>query len=305
MAAPDSVLTLHDLDRWSFDGTALAVLGQPIKHSVSPAMHNAALAELARQDRRFASWRYFRFEVVPDDLGQALAQLHAQRFAGVNLTVPHKVLAVPLVQAIDPAARPIGAVNTLIRHADGWHGSNTDGYGLAMGLKEALGLELPGAAVILLGAGGAARGAAVECLQQGCASLTIANRTPARLCALLDQLAPLAQGTRLRGFAPDSPPPDLPANAIVINATTLGLKDPDPAPIDLASLPRPAGVYDMIYNPVRTPLLRRAEQLGLRQANGLSMLVHQGAQALRLWTGTEVPVATMHAAALAAMQPSR
>lgn len=280
-----SVLTLRDLDVWARPGVSLAVLGHPIRHSLSPTMHNAALAELARSDRTFADWEYFRFEVPPDDLPQALARLHARKFRGLNLTVPHKVLAVPLVAAIDESARPIGAVNTLLWSERGWLGHNTDGYGLAAALRETLGCELAGAHVILLGAGGAARGAGVECLQRGCASLSIANRTRQNLDALLSSLAPLARRIPCRGFAPDALPADLPAGAIVINATSAGLRAEDPMPIDLARLPRPAAVYDMIYNPPQTALLAAAAKLGLPHANGRSMLVHQGAKALEIWSG--------------------
>lgn len=248
-------------------------------------MHNAALASLALTDPRFADWRYFRFEVHPDDLPRALGLFRAKNFHGLNLTVPHKVLAFDHVAAIDPAARPIGAVNTLLRTPAGWRGHNTDGYGLAAAIHETLGLELTGAHVILLGAGGAARGAAVECLQRRCASLWIANRTEANLAALLADLAPIAPGIPLRGFSPTTPPPDLPPGALVINATSAGLRPTDDLPFDLAAIPRPAAVFDMIYNPAQTALLARAAFLGLPHANGLAMLVHQGAKALEIWIG--------------------
>lgn len=300
-SAPLPSLTLSDLDTWSYSGTALAVLGHPIKHSISPAMHNAALAAMAGTDARFGSWQYFRFDVPPADLPRALTLLHAKKFRGLNLTVPHKILAVDLVAAVDPSAKPIGAVNTLRWSEDGWHGFNTDGYGLASALRADLGRELAGAHIILLGAGGAARGAAVECLQRRCASLLIANRTPENLAALLADLAPLAQGIPLRGFAPSAPPADLPAGALMINATSAGLRSDDPAPIDLAALPRPAAVFDMIYNPPQTPLLRQATSLGLPTANGLGMLVHQGAKSLEIWSGAKVPVPAMQSAASAAM----
>ena len=285
-----SVLTLAELDAWSFPGTALAVLGHPIKHSISPAMHNAALASLAVHDARFADWRYFRFEVHPDDLPRALELFRAKNFHGLNLTVPHKVLAFDRVAAIDPAARPIGAVNTLLRTPAGWRGHNTDGYGLAAAIHETLGLELTGAHVILLGAGGAARGAAVECLQRRCASLWIANRTEANLTTMLAELAPLAADIPLRGFTPAAPPADLPSGTLLINATSAGLRPTDDLPVDLTSLPNVGAVLDMIYNPAQTALLARAAFLGLPHANGLAMLVHQGAKALEIWTGA--PAAT-------------
>jgi shikimate dehydrogenase len=280
----------------------LAVLGHPIRHSVSPAMHNAALAEMAREDARFADWRYDRFEVAPEDLSQALALLQAKKFRGVNLTVPHKILAVSQVAAVDPAAQPVGAVNTLRWREDGWEGFNTDGYGLVGGLREDLGVELAGADVILLGAGGAARGAAVECLQRGCASLWIANRTRANLDELLALLAPLAGAVALRGFDPAAAgAAGLPPGAVIVNATSAGLKATDPLPIDLGAIPSPRAVYDMIYNPAETPLLADARARGLPAANGLSMLVHQGAKSLEIWTGRPVPVAAMAAAARGAM----
>ncbi len=295
--------SLADLETWSRPGVSLAVLGHPIKHSISPAMHNAALAELARADARFADWRYFRFEVPPEELPRALELLHAKRFLGVNLTVPHKILAFtsPRVAAIDPAAQPVGAINTLRWSAAGWEGFNTDGHGLATGLHEDLGRALAGAHVILLGAGGAARGAAIECLQQGVASLWIANRTRENLDGLLTQLAPFAGEIPVHGFDPRTPPPALPRGALVINATSAGLKPDDPLPVDLAALPAPAAVYDMIYNPPETRLLAAARALGLPRANGLSMLVHQGARSLEIWTGGPVPVEAMARAARAEM----
>ena len=296
LMAADPVLTLRDLEAWSRPGTSLAVLGHPIKHSISPAMHNAALAELARTDSRYAAWRYFRFEIHPDDLPHALTLLHAKRFHGVNLTVPHKIIAFDRVAEVDSAARPVGAVNTLLWTERGWRGHNTDGYGLAAAVRETLGRELAGAHIILLGAGGAARGAAVECLQRGCTSLAIANRTRENLDTLVATLAPLAGKIPVRGFAPAAVPADLAAHALVINATSAGLKPTDPLPLDLAALPRPDAIFDMIYNPPQTPLLRAAAALGLPHANGLAMLVHQGAKALEIWSG--VP-ATQTAPAMA------
>lgn len=281
----DPIHTLADLAAWSRPGTSLAVLGHPIGHSISPAMHNAALDDLATREARFADWRYFRFDIPPDDLPRALALLHAKGFRGVNLTVPHKVIAFDHVAAVDAAARPVGAVNTLLRGETGWQGYNTDGYGLASAVRETLGRTLAGSAVILLGAGGAARGAAVECLQRGCASLAIGNRTPEKRAALVAAVAALAPGIPVRGFTPSAPPADLPAEALVINATSAGLRETDPPPIDLRALPRPAAVFDMIYNPPRTPLLHAAAELGVRSANGLAMLVHQGARALEIWSG--------------------
>ena len=303
----DAVLTLADLAAWSRPDTSLAVLGHPIKHSVSPPMHNAALAELARADARFADWKYFRFEIHPDDLPRALELLHAKKFRGVNLTVPHKIIAFDRVAEVDAAARPLGAVNTLLWTPRGWHGFNTDGYGLATAAFEEFQMSLKDSHILLLGAGGAARGAAVECLQRGCASLSISNRTVSAITDL-EELAkailPVSRRIPVQGFALAEPPKNLPSGLFVINATSVGLRADDPAPFDLYALRhKPAAVFDMIYNPPQTALLHAAAILGVPHANGLAMLVHQGAKSLEIWSG--VPAAktapTMGVAARAAL----
>jgi shikimate dehydrogenase len=293
--ATEPVFTLEDLRAAKFARVPLAVVGHPVAHSLSPRMHNAAFGAL----HHFADWHYEKFDVLPEALPAALAAFAERGFLGINLTVPHKVLAVSEVTDIDPVARAAGAVNTLLRTATGWKGFNTDGYGLAIGVRENLGYELGGHPVILLGSGGAARGAAVECLARGCASLTIGSRTAATRDALIADLRPLAGAIPLRGFELAAPPADLPAGALVINATSAGLKLGEAPPIDLRSIGCPLGVYDMIYNPPQTALLAAATQLGRPAANGLSMLVHQGARALEIWSGVPAMItAPLMAAAL-------
>jgi shikimate dehydrogenase len=302
MSAPsDPTLTLADLQQRDFPGTPLAVLGHPIAHSLSPRMHNAALAELAQHDPRFRDWHYHKFDIAPADLPAALTLFHQKNFFGLNLTVPHKSLVLDQLVATDDFVRVAGAANTLTRTATGWQGANTDGYGLTHALQADLAVTPAGHPVILLGAGGAARGAALECLRAGCTSLSIGNRTAATAEALLADLAAHANRTPLRTFNPSQPHADLPPHAIVINATSLGLAAGDAAPVDLAKIPRPAAVFDMIYRPAQTPLLRQAAALGLPHANGVSMLVHQGARSLQIWSGVQPPVATMQAAVRAAL----
>jgi shikimate dehydrogenase len=279
------------------------VIGHPIGHSLSPQMHNAALAGLAASDARFAEWRYLAFDIPPADLASALGLMGSHGFHGVNLTVPHKVLAVGMVASLDPAAREVGAVNTLLREGSGWKGFNTDGYGLSAGIREGLGVGLRGMPVILLGAGGAARGAAVECLRAGCAGLWIINRTRASLDSLLSHLAPIAGRIPIGAFRNTGPERDLAQRALVINATSLGLRAADPSPVDLSALPGVTAVYDMVYNPPMTKLLEQARGLGIKCANGLGMLVHQGAKALEIWTGVsaEKTAPVMRAAASKAL----
>lgn len=294
--------TLEDLRTGSFPGTPLAVLGSPIGHSLSPRMHNGALAQLAGRDPRFASWHYRAFEIAPPQLAEALELLHRRGFLGVNLTVPHKIMALDLVADVDPEARRAGAVNTLRRERAGWSGFNTDGYGLAAAVREAFDADLAGRDIVLLGAGGAARAAGVQCLAAACRSIAVGNRTRTRREELLALLQPFASRARLTGFDPSAPEePPLPAGGLVINATSVGLKAGDPAVIDLARIPRPAAVFDMIYNPPETALLHAARRLGVPAANGLGMLVHQGAKSLELWSG--IPADRAAPLMFAALQP--
>jgi shikimate dehydrogenase len=244
-------------------------------------MHNAALATISG----FAGWRYFPFDVPPADLAAALDIMGSYGFHGINLTVPHKVLAFSMVSSLDDGADEVGAVNTLLREGSGWRGFNTDGYGLATSLREDLGIGLGGTPVVLLGAGGAARGAAVECLRAGCAGLWIINRTRSNLDSLLAHVSPIARKIPVKALDLSAAARGLPKGAVVINATSAGLHRDDPAPVDLATLPGIGAVYDMIYNPPVTRLLQQARALGLPFANGIGMLVHQGAKALEIWTG--------------------
>ncbi len=289
--------TLADLEHWSAEGTSLAVLGHPVAHSLSPAMHNAALADLATRDARFARWRYHRFDIDPADLATALPLFAARGFLGLNLTIPHKIMAVDLVHRIDSAAADAEAVNTLRLMPDGdrYEGFNTDGHGVLAGIIESLDRTVAGSAVVLLGAGGASRAAATACLHGECASLWIGNRSPDALRALAEQLGPTARrlGIPLETFPLTQPPAHIPPDAIVINATASGLKPGQPPPIDLEMIPGRPCVFDMIYNPPITPLIQAAIDRGLRAANGLTMLVHQGARALEIWTEQTVSTDVM------------
>jgi shikimate dehydrogenase len=266
-------------------------------------MHNAALAEMAKADKSFSGWRYHALDVEPGDLKAAIDRLGALGFRGINLTVPHKVLAVGLVSDLDAIAREAGAVNTLLGEGGSWQGTNTDGYGLATAVREELGMGLSGTPVAILGAGGAARAAAAECLRSGCSELWIVNRTRSKTDSLLAQIAPLAGRIPVRALDAGRRADGLAAGALVVNATSVGLRAGEPAPADLGAFPGLSAVYDMIYNPPDTSLLRQARALGVRCANGLGMLVHQGARSLEFWTGVPAPenAPTMRAAAAKAL----
>lgn len=305
MQSPYPTLTLADLEAWPAQHVGIGLFGFPVSHSLSPVIHNAALATLARDDAQFAAWRYAKFEIAPEDLDRALRLAHARGFRGLNLTIPHKEAVFTHAESADDFTRAACAGNTLIRTPTGWRLSNTDGGGLTDALREELGLELCGRDVVLLGAGGAARATAVRCLQDGARSLWIGNRGRERLDALLAHLAPLAGATPVRGFQFEKVDPAIPVGALVLNATAAGLAKEGVAPVDLHTFPRPAAVYEMTYNPPVTALLRDAAALSLPHANGLGMLVHQGARSLSLWTDRPVPGEVMMRALLEARGEKR
>ena len=284
----NKVYQLEELESWIFPGPSLAVLGHPIAHSLSPVIHNAALE---RMGKRFSGWRYYAFDIPVERLGEGLSYFHEKNFVGLNLTIPHKVEALGLISDVDPVACRMGAVNTLIRKQDGYFGRNTDGYGIQNALKEELGVDLSGADVIILGAGGASRATVIQCLDAGCRKVWVGNRSMDRLQELVAAVG--GENSRLTTFSLSTPPEELPEAALLINATSLGLKSEDPAPVELSAFPPSIKLYDMIYNPPETALLAEGRNLGLSAANGLSMLVYQAARSLNYWTDAEVPVESM------------
>ncbi|MDR2845525.1 MAG: shikimate dehydrogenase [Puniceicoccales bacterium] len=294
----ERVHTLDDLRHWQRRETSLAVLGQPIRHSRSPRMQNAALDALAPSVPSLAGWRYFKFEIEPENLGEALTLFHQHRFQGLNLTLPHKVLACEHVTRCEGIAGAIGAVNTLLREADGYAGYNTDGTGFERAVRETLGVALRGAAVVLLGAGGAARAVAAAALDGGCRALLLGNRGTERreaLVALLNERFPATAGAvpRVRGFSLEALPADIPADALVVNATALGLKPDDASPVPSAFWRSGMSACDIVYGAGETAFLREAREAGVVGTDGLAMLCWQGALAFELWTGRPAPVAVM------------
>ena len=298
-----STLFPEDLRKWSRTGVSLAVLGSPISHSISPSIHNAALRDMISQRSVFADWRYFRFEIQSERLRQTLPVFAEHGFRGLNLTIPHKVEALEMIDWIDPEAAAMGAVNTLVFSENGsCDGFNTDGHGLERSIEDLFGISFDGASVVLLGAGGAARAAAARILRSSCSELWIGNRSPERLNHLMATLDP-EPGQRVESFALGEVPSTLPRgpDVLVINATSLGLVVDDDSPIDLSDFADGAMAFDMIYNPAETAFLRSAEEYGMRTANGLSMLEHQAARSLEIWTGEEVPLEPMFRAARQAL----
>jgi shikimate dehydrogenase len=270
-------------------------------------MHNAAFASLG------LNWRYLAFEVRPEDVRTAIVGARDMGFAGINLTVPHKLLALECVDILDETARLWGAVNTIVFEgrspAGNWlplrefeqsrpaeirsHGFNTDAEGLENSLRDDLHFELRGKKVLLLGAGGAGRMAALKCAAAGATELFLVNRTSAKAVEIAAEIARQFPRVRVSVGYPGS---DV---DLLLNATSLGLKPEDPSPLEEKEflISRARAVYDMIYKPAETRLLASAKAAGCQTANGLGMLVGQGARAFKLWTGHEAPVQIMRRAA--------
>jgi shikimate dehydrogenase len=283
-----------------------AVLGHPIRHSASPAMQNAGLAALG------LNWRYLAFEVHPDELREAMQGAKAMKFIGLNLTVPHKLLAMEMVDALDESARTWGAVNTIRFEAQdaagAWqplhhfadsvpdkiraHGFNTDADAIARSLEDDLGMKLAGARVLLLGAGGAGRVAALKLASENVSELFLVNRTMDKAEAIAAEIRGRSPGVKVTVGYPVG------QVDLLLNATSLGLKPGDGSSLDEKQFPlkNAQAVYDMIYRPAETSLLKAAKAAGCRTSNGLGMLLHQGAKALEIWTGRSAPVELMRQA---------
>jgi len=275
----------------------IALLGWPVKHSASPRFHNAALEALG------INVTYLAFAVPPERFTEAFFGLRALGAIGANVTVPHKEAACALCDELSPAAKVIEAVNTVKIEKDRMMGYNTDAYGIAAALAEE-GLKFKGKNVVILGAGGAARGIITQAVLDGAARLTVANRTITRAEQLVTHVL-----ERCRQLKPAERKHPLPVGTVVpyndlkvplrdadilINATSVGLKKDDHLLFDPALISPATFVYDTIYNPAQTRLLIAAKQHGCRKtANGLTMLLHQGARAFELWFDRKAPLQLM------------
>ena len=242
-------------------------------------MHNAAFAALG------LNWRYLAFEVDPKNLRTAIAGARAMGFAGLNLTVPHKLLAVDMVDVLDESAKRWGAVNTIRFGPEGAVGFNTDADAIITALREDLKLELHGAKVLLLGAGGAGRTAALRLATEKVAELFLVNRTQSKAEEIAGEIRQQFPAVKVSVGHPKA------SVDLILNATSLGLKADDASPLDEKqfSLKQTRAVYDMIYRPAETKLLGAAKAAGCQTANGLGMLLHQGAKAFEIWTGQSAP----------------
>jgi shikimate dehydrogenase len=269
----------------------LGVIGDPIAHSLSPALHQPALEELG------VPARFERWHTPAAGLNERIASLREPGALGASVTVPHKVAVMALVDDVSPAARRAGAVNTVVNREGALFGDNTDIYGFQTSVAEAVGENVPAVALVL-GAGGAARAVVLALEALGVTEIVVANRDAARAARLVADLE--APALRTESLAEATWQRELPRAALLVNATSMGWHAGE-QPIDLALLsllPTGAVVADLTYRD--TDLLLAAAARGLTVVDGLPMLVHQGARAFTLWTGYEAPLATMLAAARSA-----
>ena len=298
--------TLADLEKWSEvtrdtdPPIRLGVFGDPVAHSLSPQMQNAAL-------RAFEiNMQYARFHIRPNELRSALRFIRELDFIGINLTVPHKIAGLTQIDVADESANRCGAVNTLRLHENKLIGSNTDAEGFSRAVCSEFSIDLRDLRVMILGAaGGTGHAIAWQCAVENCERLVLVNRTPAKTTALMDRLRSFFVGPRVLGPVARLEAVEWDESVVraqladidlIVNATPLGMNPSDPAPIPARLLAPHHIVFDCVYGPTKTALLRAADEAGARGADGLSMLLHQGALSFSLWFNREAPIKAMRSA---------
>lgn len=265
-----------------------AVLGHPIGHTLSPVMHNASFAALGLDAI------YLAFDVAPEKLLDVLPAMQAMGFGGVNLTIPLKEVAFRGLSRLDASARLLGAVNTVQFTSEGPVGHNTDGYGFLKALDEAFGEPLAGAKVFVLGCGGAGRAVALMCAGEGIAEIVLAEVDETKRKAVASELIalyPRVKVTHARDAATACRACD-----VVVQATPVGMKPTDAPLLGPEAFREGQRAFDLIYMYPDTVFTAMAKRGGARAANGFGMLLHQGARAFTIWTGTEPDVPAMRAA---------
>lgn len=278
----------------------LAIFGHPVAHSLSPRMQNAALEHAG------LGMRYAAYDIAPEELREALRLLVARRFVGANLTLPHKISAAGMVDELDDFARAVGAINA-VRVADGrLVGFNTDGPGFSHAIRSEFAVDLRDLRVLVFGAGGGAgRSIAMQCAAERCERLVLVNRTLEKAAQLAAELRGAFADTRVAGPVARLQAVPWEEHALraqiahvdlVVNATPLGMKHSDPPVIPAAWIEPHLMIYDTVYSSRRTALLAAATEAGARGANGLSMLLSQGALAFERWFDRDAPIDVMRAA---------
>lgn len=270
----------------------VGIIGYPIRHSLSPVMHNAAFESMG------LDFCYIPLEVEPRRIRPAVNALRSLGFCGFNVTVPHKRRIMALLDRLTPEARLIGAVNTVEIRRGRLIGHNTDGRGFLRAFMEETGEPVVRKRVLILGAGGAARAVAFQWAMEGGGAVTIANRSSARAAELVRDLRkpPVRCSAAVLPWTDASIKAGVRQADIIVNATSVGMKPDDPPLLPPNVLKPGQIVCDLIYKPPVTLLLKQAQSVGARALNGLEMLVHQGALAFEIWTGQRPPIQVMREA---------
>jgi shikimate dehydrogenase len=271
------------------------VIGDPVTHSLSPVVHNAAFAALG------LDWVYVAFEVADGNAPAAVQGMRSLRMGGLNVTMPHKQAVIGTVDRLTPTAERLQSVNTISWRGNQLVGDSTDGAGFVDALRHDEGFDPRGRRAVVLGAGGAARAVVHALANAGAAHVTVLNRTPERAVAA----AALAPPGIVDSGAIESAGDALADADIVVNATPIGMAgtaDADGLPVDPESLRAGQVVVDLVYHPLRTALLDAARERGCIAVTGLGTLIHQAAHAFRQWTGEDPPLEVMSAAAMAALR---
>ena len=270
---------------WPGGATRLAgVIGHPIRHSLSPVLHNAAFAALE------LDWAFVAFDVAPGQGGAAVEGMRALGIEGLSVTMPHKADAAAAVDELAPHAVTLGSVNTVVRRGNTLVGENTDGAGFINALRLDEGFDPAGRKCVVFGAGGAARAVVLALADAGASEVIVVNRTPDRAAVA----AALAPAVARVGVEADAASADL-----VVNATPVGMTGDAGVPLDASLLHGGQLVVDLVYIPAVTPLVSAARERGATAVNGLGMLIHQAALAIQHWTGLDAPLEAMSAAAVA------
>jgi shikimate dehydrogenase len=306
MGAPLEVYTLDDVRRWP-EATRgiepplrLAVVGDPVAHSLSPQMHNAALEACG------IPMRYTRLHLRAQELEEALRLLGAMGFKGVNVTIPHKVAALRLVDHVNAETQLAGGVNTIRVEGDGsLTGFSTDGAGFQHAVRDAFAMALGEVRVAILGAGGGAgRALAVQCALAGCRRMVLLNRTIEKIRPIAVDLRERSSGCEVveADMSKEAMAREFPACDLIVNCTPMGMKPADPSPVPPGVLLPRHHLFDTIYTSPETPLMRAGREAGARAANGLGMLFRQGAVAFEKWFPGAAPAEVMWEALQASFQ---
>ncbi|MBI4752774.1 shikimate dehydrogenase [Candidatus Desantisbacteria bacterium] len=268
----------------------VGIIGDPVKHSLSPQMHNAAFNYLK------LDFVYIPFHVKPESLGEAIRGMRALDMVGLNVTVPHKIEVMKYLDEVSSDAKAIGAVNTVFCKDNKCIGDNTDGRGFIRALIEDEGITVAGKSVVILGAGGSARAIGHSLIKKGVDRLIFCNRTVSRAEEMAKSFQHMDVFVAGRGIIDSRD--EITRADMIINTTSAGMKQGDSLLIDPEWIRKGQIFYDIIYSPPETLLLQAAKARGARTINGLGMLIHQGALAFEIWTGCSAPVEVMREAIL-------